>query len=174
MQSVLPTVKRFGLFPQLKIPVTQNSNILFSFVFHCQNSNNRKTVCSTCHFTALSCPPKKHFPFEILPDKHYMYLHVNNYKIVDHIGTCYYNLRILWNTIFKKCTFLNCGNILAISESILFFIFLSFQIFRPCSWPIEVPGQGLNLPHSSDPSHSNDNAGSLIARPLGNSSGSIL
>ena len=33
---------------------------------------------------------------------------------------------------------------------------------------MEVPGPELNLPHSSDPSHSSDNARFLTARPLGN------
>ena len=35
------------------------------------------------------------------------------------------------------------------------------------SW--KFPGQGSNIRHGSDPSHSSDNAGSLIARPPGNS-----
>ena len=34
---------------------------------------------------------------------------------------------------------------------------------------LKFPMQGLNLYHSSDLSHSSDNAGSLTARPLGNS-----
>ena len=39
----------------------------------------------------------------------------------------------------------------------------------PCPWHAEI-GQGSNPCHSSDPSHSRDNAESLTARPPGNAS----
>ena len=45
--------------------------------------------------------------------------------------------------------------------------FIGFFGCAPSMW--KVLGQGLNLRHSSDPSHSSGNTGSLIARPPGNS-----
>ena len=55
------------------------------------------------------------------------------------------------------------------TEHFYVFIYL-FVYLLGCTCGIhKLPGQGLSLHHSSDPSHCSDNAGSLTIRPPGNS-----
>ena len=49
------------------------------------------------------------------------------------------------------------------------FIFFFFFFFFAHAFGIQkFPGEGLNLHHSNDPSHSSNNTGSLTTRPQGN------
>lgn len=47
--------------------------------------------------------------------------------------------------------------------------FVLFFFFDCAHGMLKFPGQGSNSRHSSDPSHSGDNARSLTTRPPGNS-----